>query len=129
MQIGEPKHKMIVSFWWQAFIARGLLCSKSPKNENGRGKGESNFLYKETHYVILICILLPTYQTFLYHYMIMIKFSCNLGSYGKIMEHKQFVLIFRIWLRDFVYKLSVFLWCLLHFLLGGCLCSFYMLES
>jgi len=68
--------------------------------------------------------------------MIMIGFYCHLGSYGKIMEHDHdeflkvqrclgfalvcfiffyklivllFFLIFRIWVKDFVCKLSVFL--------------------
>jgi hypothetical protein len=78
------------------------------------------------------------YQTFVYHYMIMIGFYCHLGSYGKIMEHDHdeflkvqrhvgfalvcfisfpflyklivllFFLIFRIWVKDFVCKMNVF---------------------
>jgi hypothetical protein len=33
-------------------------------------------------------ILLVAYQTFVYHYITMIRLYCHIGSYGKIMEHK-----------------------------------------
>ncbi len=98
------------------------------------------------------------YQTFVYHYMIMTRFYCHRGSYGKIVEHKcpmswpwcvefkggyglqflisfffhflykliillQFFSIFRIWVRDFVCKLSVLLRTI-ALSVDGCLCNF-----
>lgn len=47
----------------------------------------------------------------------------------KLIMSLQFFSIFNIWVRDFVCKLRVLLWCLLHSLLMGVYVISYVLES
>jgi len=47
------KHKMIAKFSFQFFITWGFPVQKSPKGENGWGKGENNFLVGRIHGITL----------------------------------------------------------------------------
>jgi hypothetical protein len=66
------------------FTTRVCPSQKSPKNENGWGKGEKNFPLEGIHGVLLH----PINSGFVYLNMTVTIFYCNLSSYGEIIEDK-----------------------------------------